>query len=148
MARGASHGEANQRKSTSPGRGDRRFETGLSQHTFFRPAGAPWKPWRPPTPGLAPWAKFFRPYGPLPFRTHTFRNVQQIKKNALASTSRSCTRCTGLTWFVKCDISHCEVFKFQTQAERGDKNIMPLFSTTTTSKRRQLLIGIKKGTCN
>ncbi|MGB7591169.1 MAG: hypothetical protein WBO19_08015, partial [Terriglobia bacterium] len=40
---------------------------------------------------LAPWAKFFRPSGPSPLRTSTFRSVQHIKKNALASTSASRT---------------------------------------------------------
>jgi hypothetical protein len=32
-----------------------------------------------------------RPSGPLPLRTGTFRSVQQIKKNALTSTSASRT---------------------------------------------------------
>jgi hypothetical protein len=32
-----------------------------------------------------------RPSGPLPLRTSTFRSVQQIKKNALTSTSTSRT---------------------------------------------------------
>ena len=38
-----------------------------------------------------------RPYGPLPLRTHTLRHVQQIKKNALASTFTSRTPPPGLT---------------------------------------------------
>ena len=42
-------------------------------------------------PGLAPWAKFFRPFGPLALRASTFRTVQQIRKSALTSTSTSRT---------------------------------------------------------